>query len=62
MPFLNIQLMTGRTLEQKKKLVSAVTKAVCDSLDVEPAKVRIILAEIELENYAVAGKLAVDRK
>lgn len=60
MPFLNIQLMKGRTVEQKRKLVESVTKAVCDSVDVAPEKVRIVLADIEVENYAIAGKLAVD--
>ena len=54
MPFLNIQLMKGRTIEQKRKLVASVTKAVCDSVDVVPEKVRIVLSEMEAEDCAIA--------
>jgi 4-oxalocrotonate tautomerase len=61
MPFLNIQLMKGRTIEQKRKLVSSVTKAVCESVDVVPEKVRIVLSEMEAEDCAIAGILVVDK-
>ena len=36
--------MKGRTIEQKRKLVASVTKAVCDSVDVVPEKVRMVLS------------------
>jgi 4-oxalocrotonate tautomerase len=61
MPFLNIQLMKWRTIEQKRKLVSSVTKAVCESVDVVPEKVRIVLSEMEAEACAIAGILVVDK-
>ena len=61
MPFLNIQLMKGSTLDQKRKLVESVTKAVCDSVDSTPDKVRIVLSEMDAEDCAIAGKLVVDK-
>jgi 4-oxalocrotonate tautomerase len=61
MPFLNIQLMKGRTVEQKRALVSNVTKAVCESIDTIPSKVRIVLHELEPEDIAVGGVLNSDR-
>jgi len=61
MPFLNIQLMKGRTIEQKRDLVSSVTKAVCESLDVTPKKVRIVLLEMNEEDCATGGVLLMDK-
>ena len=61
MPFLNIQLMKGRTIEQKRQLVATVTKAVCESIDTKPEKVRIVLSEMSSEDCAVAGVLISDK-
>jgi 4-oxalocrotonate tautomerase len=57
MPILQIHLLEGRDNEKKKKLVENVTQAVCESLDVKPEQVRIILSEMARGNYAAAGKL-----
>lgn len=57
MPILQIHLIEGRDMEKKKRLVKNVTQAVCESLDVKPEQVRIILSETARENYAVAGIL-----
>lgn len=57
MPILQIHLLDGRDKGKKKALVENVTKAVCESLDVKPEQVRIILSEMARENYAAAGHL-----
>ena len=62
MPLIHIEMIKGRTVEQKRKLVESVTKTVCDTLDTKPEKVRIIITDLELENYALAGQLAIDKK
>jgi 4-oxalocrotonate tautomerase len=54
-------MIKGRTLEQKRKLIETVTKAVCDSVNVSPEKVRIVITDLELENYSISGKLAIDK-
>jgi len=61
LPILQIHLLQGRTLEQKKRLVKEVTEAVCRSLDAQPEQVRIILAEMAREEYSIAGTLLSDR-
>jgi 4-oxalocrotonate tautomerase len=61
MPLINIQMIKGRTLEQKRKLVETVTKAVCDSVNAAPEKVRIVITDLEPENYGSSGKLAIDK-
>jgi 4-oxalocrotonate tautomerase len=58
MPIVQIHLMAGRTQEQKKKLVAAVTEAIAGALDDVPReKVRIILSDMAPHDYAVGGEL-----
>lgn len=61
MPIVQIHLMNGRDNNKKRQLVEKVTAAICESLEVEASKVRIILSEMLPENYAVAGKLKLDK-
>jgi 4-oxalocrotonate tautomerase len=60
MPIIQVNLMEGRTVDQKRKLVAEITGAVVKSLDVQPNLVRVILQEMSKENYAIAGVLRVD--
>ena len=62
MPIIDVKLLEGKTVDQKRKLVAAVTDAVVGSLGVKPDSVRITLSEMARENYAVAGVLASDSK
>lgn len=62
MPTIMVNMFEGRTLEQKRKLVAAMTEAVVESLGVKPEKVRIFLTEVARENHAVAGVLTSDAK
>ena len=60
MPIVNIHILEGRTVEQKRKLVDSVTNAICESLSVPPEKVRIIISNMDNDNYSIAGKLIID--
>jgi 4-oxalocrotonate tautomerase len=62
MPIIHVNMYEGRSIEQKKKLVVAMTDAVVKSLDVKPDAVRIILHDIPKHNIAVAGVLASEKK
>jgi 4-oxalocrotonate tautomerase len=62
MPIIDLKLLKGRTLDEKRKLVAAVTDAVVESLGVKPESVRISLHEMPKDNYSVAGVLASDSK
>jgi 4-oxalocrotonate tautomerase len=57
MPTYHVQMMEGRTVEQKKKLVEAITQASVEILGVTPASVDIIITDIKPENWATGGKL-----
>jgi len=62
MPILQIELLKGRTVEQKRVLAEKVTQAVSESVDCPKEAVRIIIKEMEYENFAVAGVLKCDEK
>jgi 4-oxalocrotonate tautomerase len=61
MPIVQIELLAGRTVDQKRVLVDGVTRAICEALGVPPESVRIILRDMRLEDFAVAGRLHADR-
>ena len=61
MPEINVHLAEGRTLQQKRALVTALTQAVVESLGVEAAVVSVTLHEIPLEHKAKGGVLFSDR-
>jgi 4-oxalocrotonate tautomerase len=60
MPTFHIELFEGRSLEQKRQFVEAITQATCDSLGVEPNSVDIILIDVKRENWATGGRLWAD--
>jgi 4-oxalocrotonate tautomerase len=62
MPIIHVNMFEGRTIDQKRKMVVAMTEAVVKSLDVKPEAVRIIMHDIPRHNIAVAGVLASEKK
>lgn len=60
MPTINVQLFEGRTLEQKRAFVQAVTEATVRTLGATPESVDILIHEIKREHWATAGKLWSD--
>jgi 4-oxalocrotonate tautomerase len=60
MPTINVQLFEGRTLEQKRAFVQAVTEATVNTLGGPPESVDILIHEIKREHWATAGKLWSD--
>jgi 4-oxalocrotonate tautomerase len=62
MPIIQVHLIKGRTVDQKRKLVTSITDAVVKSLGVKDQDVRIILQDMAKDDYAVAGVLVADKK
>jgi 4-oxalocrotonate tautomerase len=61
MPTLRVELMEGRTPEQKKELVRALTQAVVDTLGSKPESVDILLYDIQRGDWATGGVLWSER-
>ena len=49
--------MEGRTIEQKKALVEALTRAVCETLGSKPESVDVLLYDIKKHDWATGGVL-----
>jgi len=60
MPTINVQLFEGRTLEEKRAFVQAVTEATVKTLGATPCSVDILIHEIKREHWATGGKLWSD--
>lgn len=62
MPFIHVQLFEGRTIEQKRAFVEAVTKETVRTLACSVDDVEVVFDEIKKSNWATAGKLHSDPK
>jgi len=62
MPIVQIEILEGRTVEQKRAMVKEVTEAICRTINAPPEAVSIIIRERKFENYARAGVLRCDQK
>jgi 4-oxalocrotonate tautomerase len=61
MPTMHIELFEGRSPEQKRELVEALTRETCRVLQCEPASVDIIFTDVRRENWATGGVLWSER-
>jgi 4-oxalocrotonate tautomerase len=50
-----------RDIDEKRKLVAGITEAFVDAYGVSPEHVQVFIHEVDHQNWAKAGKLAVDR-
>ncbi len=62
MPIVHIDVLEGRTVEQKREMVKGVTDAIVKSLEVPPEAVSIIIYDMPHHDFAKAGVLRSDRK
>lgn len=62
MPVVTVQLWPGRTKEQKRKLVKAITQAMVDHAGAKPTNLHVILQEVPKEDWALAGVMGDERK
>ncbi|MGH2736497.1 MAG: tautomerase family protein [Actinomycetota bacterium] len=61
MPVVTVQLWEGRSPEQKRSLVTAITRAMVDFADADPSGLHVVLQEVPPHNWARAGVLGSDR-
>ena len=61
MPTIHVELFEGRTPEQKKALVQALTEAAVNTLGGKPEGVDVILVEVKKSDWATGGVLWSER-
>lgn len=62
MPVVTVEMWPGRSREQKRKLVKAITDAMVEHADAKPDNLHVIIHDVERENWGLAGVLGSDRK
>jgi 4-oxalocrotonate tautomerase len=62
MPVVTVSMYDGRTLEQKRELVSGITEVVSRVTGVPPGGVHVVINEVKRENWAIGGLLWPDRQ
>lgn len=61
MPVVNIQLLSGRSKDQKSKIAKAVTDAMVEIGGAKPEGVHVIFSDVEKDDWANAGVLFSDK-
>ena len=61
MPLVQIDMLEGRTVEQKRALVESLTELVSEKIDTPKDHVTIIIRDVARHNWAGRGKLLSDQ-
>lgn len=57
MPIIRVELIEGRTLEQKKELVEVLTRETSRIAGCSVASIYVVIEDVKKENWGVAGRL-----
>ncbi|SFM77340.1 2-hydroxymuconate tautomerase [Marinobacter zhejiangensis] len=58
MPVAQLNILEGRSDEQKEALIREVSEAICRSLDAPLESVRVIINEMPKQHFGIAGQSA----
>nr|WP_312576760.1 4-oxalocrotonate tautomerase [Sedimentibacter sp.] len=62
MPIIQVEMLKGRSVEQKRAMVEKITQVMVDTVDCKKEAVRIIIRDMEHENFAISGVLKCDNE
>ena len=61
MPIIRVEMLKGRTAEQKQELANNLTTAFIESCGGNTEKLNIIITEVDSENWAIGGALLANK-
>ena len=61
MPLVQVTMLTGRTVEQKRKLAQRITEAMVEEAAARREAVVVVFNEVSKESYASGGVLLADK-
>ena len=61
MPFINVKMLSGRSTEQKRDLVEALTNAIVETCGADREGTSVVIEEYERDDWARGGVLISDR-
>jgi 4-oxalocrotonate tautomerase len=60
MPIIRVEMVAGRTIEQKRELAEALTRETARIVGSNPSSIMVLIEDVAKEHWAVAGKLLSD--
>lgn len=57
MPTIHVEMLSGRTEEQKERIAQRLTQVLIDEAGARPESVHVIFQDVSPRDWAVAGKL-----
>ena len=57
MAVVTIEMLEGRSLQQKQQLVAAITKAMVEIAHARPATLHVVIRDVPPTNWGLAGTL-----
>ncbi|OEF98216.1 2-hydroxymuconate tautomerase [Desulfuribacillus alkaliarsenatis] len=61
MPFVTVELLEGRTMEQKRALAEKVTEAVEQTTGAPKERIHVFVKDIKKDEYAPSGIFVCDK-
>lgn len=56
MPIVEVKIFEGRTKEDRASVMRGITDVICETLSVPRGDVRVIITELQRENFSVGGE------
>jgi 4-oxalocrotonate tautomerase len=61
MPMIQVNVLEGHTVEEKRKFVADVTRLTCEDFGVKPEQVWVQIIDMPTDSFSVGGTLISDR-
>lgn len=62
MPVVTVQMWTGRSTEQKRRLVAAITDAMVVHAGCKPDHLHVIIQDVPKDSWGRAGRLGTENE
>lgn len=56
MPFIQVTMLEGRTIEQKHDLMRRLTAAAAEAIGGDPQRIRVAIYEVTPDEWAIGGE------
>ncbi|MBI3089079.1 MAG: 4-oxalocrotonate tautomerase family protein [Candidatus Tectomicrobia bacterium] len=55
MPIIRVEMLEGRSDEQRKNLAAALTEAMVKTVNIDASHIHVVIQEVPAKNWAFAG-------
>ena len=62
MPIIRVEMLKGRSVDQKRALAEKLTDGFIESCGGNKASINVLITDVEAEDWAIGAELISDRK